>query len=131
MKYLLSLFLLSLSLSSIAAECPPKQLGVITLNSINSGKIFLSVGKASSLSELPESLDLAAEQAKLIARDQLIKANVLNADKKGNLRGAFNVSICINGLNVYALVSVTEKSMQQSNKLSNSIENSFIKYPVQ
>ena len=114
---------------SFAQVCPPYPEGVQEV-AAREGTLFISVAKARALSAEPGSIEIAQAEARVEARRGLLIHPWLHGLGEHMLRGAMDIHVCVRAEDVYAVVKVSEESIQQALTLQDAVSNSLRQSPT-
>ncbi|MFM1911520.1 MAG: hypothetical protein RJB18_911 [Pseudomonadota bacterium] len=118
-------FTLIAPMTSLAASCPPYPIGVHPQQSS-----FISVARSEILNiEDATSIEVARSEAKIKARNQLVKKKLL-PEQSTIIHGALDTSICQSGEFIYAIVKISPATHKQAKKISDEIAQSIESQPT-
>jgi hypothetical protein len=125
----LRLFFLSytlvFSIHSQAQSCYDYPLGISKYINESGIEITIAVSKVTA----DGSTELAASEARVNARALLLNDSAYKSSS-GQLIGVIDVSTCIDGENVFAIVSVSSESIKQASKLNQQMKESMKNSPT-
>ena len=111
--------------TGFAASCPSYPSGVYPQDSS-----FISVARSEILNiEDATSIEVARSEAKIKARNQLVKKKLL-PEQSTIIHGALDTSICQSGEFIYAMVKFSPATHKQAKKISDGIAQSIESQPT-
>ena len=126
-----SIFFASLFSTSVFSNpCSNFKVGVQNLTKSKGGINYISTASVKAQDSLDNSLDLALAEAKISAKAALLKINRIPKSESGELIGVVEESDCIDGLNVYATIRLTDDTYKTSKILRDAMDKSFRDNPT-
>ena len=113
--------------SARAETCPPYPVGVNVYQASSDEKIWISVARAELISS---EKDIPLAEARILARRNLMRQKGIPKVATGVLRGALNISECQADNFLYAVVHLSSKTLQQSQKLYDQTIDSLSRVPT-
>ena len=110
-----------------AQKCPNYSVGAYEIKDKNGSQLFISTARANF--EDDDSINIAIDSAKILAKDNLQKLENFPKEKDGKLTGVLDISHCIKANSAFATVKYSITSSRASKRLRDIMDESLRAYP--
>lgn len=122
---LMSWTALSFSNENVVQNCTTYPIGLSTYHDETNVEITVAVAE----STIGASVDIATSEARMLARNVLLKSALFKADEK-KIAGVMDADVCIENDIVYAVVKTSEAKVKQAREMAKNIESSIADSPT-